>query len=345
MQKTSRFICKNGEGDDRRGFMAALPEGSGAPEWFQVFPYGLVEIEGGGTFLVDEEAMRNVVARFRARGLDMVVDYEHQTEGNDKAPAAGWIRELEARGTDGLWARVEWTDEAAGLLARREYRYYSPVFYVGKEDGRLVELLRVALTNAPRLNWIRPIVAKRETTEEGDMEYLKRLAKILHLPETAGEEDVLKAVTAKCEAQQPPAAPVAAKEVLEALGLPETAGRSEVVATIHAMRQKPDLTAEVAKLRRELACRTRDELVAAALKEGKIAPAQREWAENYALSDPEGFRLFLAKAPVVVPVGDLRPATDPKGGGTKADETQLQINKMLGVSREAFEKYGKGDEA
>lgn len=141
----------------------------GVPLEFQVFPGGIVQIEGGGSFTVNDSVMNRVIERFKARGLDIVIDYEHQTEGKTEkydysspdgtAPAAGWIKRLVNKGANGLWAAVEWTEKAKKFLSDKEYRYFSPVFALSKKDG-LVELLRVALTNAPRLNGINPIIAK-----------------------------------------------------------------------------------------------------------------------------------------------------------------------------------------
>lgn len=362
------------------GFLARMDESGAIPAEFQLFPFGVVRIEGADPIVVDETAMDCVIERFLARGLDMVIDYEHQTEGADyaspdgKAPAAGWIKTLENRGRDGLWARVEWTQKAREYLANREYRYYSPVFLVSKGTRRLFELLRVALTNAPRLNWIRPIIAgavalNRE--KENQMEFLKHIAKLLGLSEAASEdqvaaavkglqgsrdfvrlsaktagiaetatgEQVLEAIRGLKEHRAP-----ACREVLDALGLKHDVSQSEIVATIHALRQRPDETVirEVAALKAKLASRDRDELVAAALKDGKITPAQKEWAEKYALADPEGFKMFVARAPRVVPVGGPRVS----GGGGRAalDENQLHINRLLGVSEEDFKKYNPAGE-
>ncbi|MEN6439782.1 MAG: phage protease [Syntrophobacter sp.] len=335
--------------DLKLGFFEKMPEEPSIPAEFQVFPSGLVEIEGAEPFLVDDPAMERAIERFRARGLDMVIDYEHQTEGGDRAPAAGWIKRLESRGNDGLWAIVEWTERARDYLARREYRYFSPVFLVSKERRELSELLRVALTNAPRLNWIKPIVAKsrpravcphgaamrgKQSTGGKGMEFLKMAAKQVGLPETAGAEEVLGEIGKLRKAEET----VACKEVLAALDLPAGAGKSEAVATIHALRQKPDLTLEVAALKRRLSERERDDLVASALKEGKITPAQREWAERYALGDSEGFRLFVAKAPRVVPLDRIDQAGNcPSAHGP--DRDQLEINKLLGISEETWKKY------
>ena len=130
------------------------------PSQFQIFPYGTIELHLDRTIKMDEATMARLVDHFNARGLDMVIDYEHQTEGTGIAPAAGWIKRLINRGKDGLWAVVEWTERAKNHIASKEYRYFSPVFYVSKKDGSVAELLRLALTNAPRVNRLRPIMAK-----------------------------------------------------------------------------------------------------------------------------------------------------------------------------------------
>jgi phage I-like protein len=89
---------------------------------------------------VDQEALAAMVAHFQERGLDLVVDNEHQTLSGHKAPAAGWIKELEAR-EDGLWARMEWTATTRDHLAVREHRYFSPVLRLEDKTRRPLALL------------------------------------------------------------------------------------------------------------------------------------------------------------------------------------------------------------
>lgn len=128
----------------------AAKVGGEPPEWILIFPFGEYQTDhADAPFLIDEEGMASVVAAFEARGNDLVIDYEHQTLDGDQAPAAGWIKELEARGKDGLWARVEWTEKGANYLRSGEYRYDSPVFNIDKKTKRVTELLNVALTNWP----------------------------------------------------------------------------------------------------------------------------------------------------------------------------------------------------
>jgi phage I-like protein/cation transport regulator ChaB len=136
--------------------------GTAAPEWIRVLRLGENKLaDGRDPFYVDKGSMKKILDAFEHRGNDLVVDYEHQTmnTGNGgTAPAAGWIKELEAR-DDGLWARIEWTDKAKGFIGAREYRYFSPV--VSLTEGRKVkELLNVALTNFPALAKLEALAAK-----------------------------------------------------------------------------------------------------------------------------------------------------------------------------------------
>lgn len=131
-----------------------------APDWLRLLPLGEVSLgDGRAPFSVDREALEAMVKHFQERGLDLVIDYEHQTLSGHKAPAAGWIKDLEAR-EDGLWAKVEWTDAARSYLGAREYRYFSPVLRLAKDSRRPVALLHAALTNTPAMDRLAPLVAK-----------------------------------------------------------------------------------------------------------------------------------------------------------------------------------------
>lgn len=102
--------------------------------------------------LSDAEA---VVAEFQAMGIDLPIDYEHQ---NDKleaklsgpVPAAGWIKELKAT-EGGLWGRVEWTETAAEMIRRKEYRFLSPSLLVHPKSRQIVRLKGAGLVHNPNL--------------------------------------------------------------------------------------------------------------------------------------------------------------------------------------------------
>lgn len=148
-----------------KNLLTVLKEIIGAPAEFQVLPEGKIEINGESPAYLNEEAARKVIAVFKARGNDMVIDYEHQTLTDGQAPAAGWVKDLLWKGKDGLWAVVEWTKKAKDYLENREYRYFSPVMFIGASDRTVAALVNIALTNTPAINNLAPIVAKMKLDE------------------------------------------------------------------------------------------------------------------------------------------------------------------------------------
>ena len=338
----------------------------GAPEVISVLPFGHV-VSQKGEFDVDEESLAAMKAQIAERGVDLVVDYEHQTLTGDRAPAAGWVKELFAE--DGhIKARVEWTLPAKQYLENKEYRYLSPVITVRKSDNKATGLHSLALTNTPAIAGMTPIV--NSSTFEGGKtnmnELIKKLAAALGLGEDAGEEQILTALSACVEenkalkeAAEGGKAPgkkpgedgkpedqddgiVANKSVCELLGLKAGASTADVAASIMAL--KGGIDGRVKALEEQLADRDAEEAVELALKSGKITPAQKEWAKGYALKSPDGFKSFLEKAPQVVPMSEVAGGETLALKGKKPDEATMLICKQLGVSAEDLEKYGTKEE-
>lgn len=335
---------------------------SGAPEIISVLPLGHVT-SAKGDFNVDEESLAAMKAQIAQRGVDLVIDYEHQTLTGEQAPAAGWVKELFL--DDGkIKARVEWTPRAKEYLENREYRYHSPVITVRKSDNKAMGLHSIALTNTPAVEHMEAIV--NSTNFEGGTgkmnEFLKQLAALLGLGEDATEEQVAEALKA-CVAEnkslkenaqpgkQPPEEEkvVANKEVCELLGLKAGAATADVTAAIMSLKGGNiggvNLVEQVKSLEAKLADRDAEEAVELALKQGKITPAQRDWAKSYALKSPGDFQDFVAKAPQVVPMGEVG------GGGSVAfkssatpDDATLLVCKQLGISAEDVQKYGMKEE-
>ena len=342
---------------------------AGIPEEIQVIPYGIDVQTPKGPFTLDEEGAASVMATFAGQKNQMVIDYEHQTLQGVQAPAAGWITRLINKGKDGIWAAVEWTERARQYLANREYRYVSPVFLKRISDNKVLRLINVALTNQPNIDGMVPLVNKFEikiAEEESTM--WKELLKALGLAETAAEQEAVAAVNklkltlnkavlatlglAETATEQEAVAMinklktsvalVANKAVLTALGLADTATEAEVTGTIMAMKQSHDrvgaLAQELANLKASLGAKDATDLVAQAMKDGKITPAQKDWAEEYAKRDLAGFKVFVAKAPTVVVQGRIVGGEKPADGAI--DETQRMINSMCNVSDEDFKKFG-----
>lgn len=148
----------------------------GAPGEFQVLPYGEIDIEDEESAFLDEESMQSIISQFERRGNDMVIDYEHQTLKGVQAPAAGWLKRFVNKGKEGLWAVVDWTEKAREYMAAREYRYFSPVFWVRKHDRKVLKIDNIALTNDPKINRLQPIVAKmtRDQTRDAQLDRSKK---------------------------------------------------------------------------------------------------------------------------------------------------------------------------
>jgi len=326
---------------------------SGVPEVIRVLPKGHVS-STKGDFEVDDRDIAGIIRQFKARRLDLVIDYEHQTLSDVQAPAAGWIKDLYP-GEDALMARVEWTQKGREYIANKEYRYLSPVVLVKKADQHAAVFHSAALTNTPAITGMFAIINSDalsiEEEEEPRME-LSALIELLGLEEGTAEEDVLKRIKELTqqaaeegqggqEGKEGPAKEgtqlVANKTVLDLLGLPEDARTEDVTARIMAFKAGDSaLQRRVAELEKQAASQKAEELVGLAMKDGKLSPAQKEWAVAYALSDPKGFAKFVEKAPVVVPMGKTAFAADER----KQDGVDWRILKNQGVTEEDLKKYG-----
>ena len=338
-------------------------EVGGAPEVISVLPLGHVK-SAKGEFDVDGESFSAMKAQIARRGVDLVVDYEHQTLTGEQAPAAGWVKELFL--DDGqIKARVEWTDRAKAYLENREYRYLSPVITVRKADGKAMGLHSIALTNTPAIEHMEAIVNSLnfEGGQNTMNEFMKKLAALLGLGEDATEEQVAEALKACVEenkslkesaaeaAKQQPAEDdkvVANKAVCELLGLKAGAATADVAAAIMALKGGNiggvNLVEQVKSLEAKLADRDAEEAVELALKAGKITPAQRDWAKGYALKSLDDFRGFVEKAPQVVPMGTVGGSEPLALKNEELDEATLLVCKQLGISAEDVKKYGmKGE--
>lgn len=137
--------------------LTALLPGDEPPSEFKVWGFGAVETLKG-TYIFDQEAADLVMAAYQDYGNELSFDYNHQAifEVGD-TPAAGWFN-LELR-DDGLWAvNCRWTPNAANRIRNKEYRYFSPAFH-DDVNGRITELVNIALTNIPATKDLEPLVA------------------------------------------------------------------------------------------------------------------------------------------------------------------------------------------
>jgi phage I-like protein len=206
-----------------------------------IIPSGAVELFGEDDILMDASAAKTVIEQFNDRGVKIPIDYEHSTlykaGQGEPSPAAGWITALRFDPAVGLIGTVEWGDKARQQIKDREYRYLSPHFRIDTATRRVDHVLAVALTNTPRINNMRELVAasvaaaihKPGDTAQEDSKMAKklieRLASALKLEDEATEDQVVAAVEqAVAQAEEAPAAPtgeeaaaMAAKDALMTL--------------------------------------------------------------------------------------------------------------------------------
>lgn len=152
-----------------------LVEGEPATSTPQVLRTGTFYHPHYGKFTITVADLENMLANFTSKRpkapTEMVVDFEHMSVADPPvvAPAAGWVKGLKVEG-EALFATVEWTEDAADKIRKKEYRFISPEFslnYRDKESGKSIgaTLVAVALTNRPFLEGMLPVVLSEELAE------------------------------------------------------------------------------------------------------------------------------------------------------------------------------------
>lgn len=307
--------------------VAAAAETGAAGVWLRLLPNGVFKLrDGRGPFDAGGKAeLQAIIDRTlqHAAATELMLDYDHQAVFGavpgvgGRAEAAGWIKQLEAR-DDGIYGLVEWTGEAAQKIAAKAYRYISPLFTSDKA-GRVGKLLNVALVNMPALD-LAAIAASQLLIEKDDD--MNAIAKALGLADGASEAAILAALNerhgkvaaavglkadASFEAvlQAAAAALAGFTAVATAAGLQAGATSEQVVAAMAKsvpMTMVTDLQNQVKTLQQTIEGKAVDDVVAAAMDAGKIAPAQEAWARTYAKADLAGFKAFVENAPALTKV-------------------------------------------
>jgi hypothetical protein len=180
--------------------LSVLASSEAPPTEFRIFTAGMnTTLNGGGLF--DEQAAREVMARFESHGADIMIDLEHLSlddEGPNFDPdARGWCR-LELRNGE-LWAtNVTWTPDGEARLREKRQRYISPVFEFEKNTRRIKRILNVAITALPATDKLEPLVAASLNGGDDPMtqEQLIAIAEALGLGADATVEDVIATIGA-----------------------------------------------------------------------------------------------------------------------------------------------------
>ncbi len=304
----------------------------GRRQWVHLLTPGVIAARDGRAFVMDDPSAVVEASLRRAGTTEIAVDYEHQIDfakvNGKPAPAAGWIKTLEAR-PDGVWGLVEWSEAAAGMIRRKEYRYVSPVLGL-TADNRITLIYRVALTNTPALDLV--ALASAETAgslvaagKTADGRLVPRAASGRTVPRTPAHflqntfkgEDGRRSSRASLAGTGTGLRPASKRHdpmalspaLLKALSLPDDADEDAALDAIDELRERAAesrgtsatlsaLTTMMSDLNNQQAVHHRDRVeakVVQAIRDGVILPAQKDWAVALCAANEASFDEFVAK--------------------------------------------------
>lgn len=285
--------------------------------------------------LEDLEAMKtNFDSNVRKQELEgkpvLPFDYSHDSG----AKSAGWIVALDvdvdAKGVDSIFAKVNWTPKAAEAIRDNEFKFVSPDIvknYTDKETGQKyrIVLLGAALTNVPFLRDMEAVLLLAEASKKLKLSAHKEkmltveelLKAVLELP----EEEKKKFFMGIKEHQMPDEMEEHKEEVQqmsESLKLEE--GKNKELATKVAV-----LSSSVTLMKKENA-------FTMLLTEGKAVEAQRK-------SFISGDMLAFAKAAVNIKLDEA--GTSATGTDTDGD-LESEVERLVLKLQEVDKSLGYG---
>lgn len=321
----------------------------------QLFPYGRFypadnRPEGVKGWYVDDTNGYQLADAINASAVKLMIDYEHQTmfiEQNGKPnPAAGWIERAEYLSGEGLFAEVNWVDEACEMIKTKAYRYLSPLFLTDS-DGRVLKLINAALTNRPALHNLAEVVALSQSfLQKEGVTMLSLLQQLFGMP-NATEAEIKAQLTALSASKEN--STVALSDVYTKL----KENDAQVVALNEKLAQgsvqNPDPTKFVAlsemkavqdqlvSLQAQLTADKVEAVVTQALSDGKLLPAQKEWAVALGKKDLSALTDFVAASPTYTGLTETQAKATPDNNQTVAlSDAEKAAAKMLGMSEEDY---------
>ena len=181
---------------------------SSRTSWIQAFPVGTYDHAQYGELIFNQTFFKEIIKNFYAnvRGIEPDIDYDHKAH---ESTAAGWVKDIQDRGPEGVWLKVEWTPRAYQALKDGEYKYFSPEFGAWENPKTHVVytdvLLGGGITNRPFLKELAPVNLTELSSAENNnnkgesmKELLKKLSAALGVnlseDDSADEQTVLTAI-------------------------------------------------------------------------------------------------------------------------------------------------------
>lgn len=141
------------------------------PDIIHVVPMGEWDHPLFGKIVITDDEIKDFIKNFKD-GVRKGVPIIEGHEVHEEKPAIGWFKEL-IKKSDGLWGRVEWTEDGKELLRKKAFKFFSPEFFRVFEDpetGRIFTNVLVggALTNKPFFKGLKAIVFSEPNLNNND---------------------------------------------------------------------------------------------------------------------------------------------------------------------------------
>ena len=322
----------------------------------QLLPYGKFRATDGRptdveAWYVTDTNGADVVALANNQRNPLPIDYEHQIihslKNGKEAPSAGWMEYFYFT-PQGIFADVRWTDKAADYIKNGEYRYISAVFAYDT-DGYVRKIFHAALTNTPALDGMEEAMVAASVNllqEEKSMDkkLLAALCALFALKADASETEITEKVTALSAAK--------GKSDVDVLDVyAKLAEKEQSVAALSTQVGNPDpakfvpveqvaaLQADFNDLKASVETDKKDALITAALSQGKLSPALKDWAKSLSV---EALSAYLEKAPAMAALsGEPQAKTDPDQNVVALSSAEQAAARALGMTEAEFIKEHK----
>ena len=317
----------------------------------QLLPYGKFRATDGRptdveAWYVTDTNGADVVALANNQRNPLPIDYEHQIihslKNGKEAPSAGWMEYFYFT-PQGIFADVRWTDKAADYIKNGEYRYISAVFAYDT-DGYVRKIFHAALTNTPALDGMEEAMAAASVNllqEDNPMDkkLLAALCALFALKADASEADITEKVTALSAAKGD-----SPEDVLDVYA--KLAEKEQSVAALSTQVGNPDpskfvpvdqviaLQADFNALKTSVEADKKEALITAALSQGKLAPALKDWARSLSV---EALSAYLEKAPAMAALsGEPQAKGDPEQKVAALSAAEQAAARALGMTEAEF---------
>lgn len=325
----------------------------------QLLPYGKFRATDGRptdveTWYVTDTNGADVVALANNQRNPLPIDYEHQIihslKNGKEAPSAGWMEYFYFT-PQGIFADVRWTDKAADYIKNGEYRYISAVFAYDT-DGYVRKIFHAALTNNPALDGMDEVMVaasvqllnQQKEKPAMDKKLQAALCALLALKADASEAEMTAKVTALSAAK--------GKSDVDVLDVyAKLAEKEQSVAALSTQVGNPDpakfvpveqvaaLQADFNALKASVETDKKDALITAALSQGKLSPALKDWAQSLSV---EALSAYLEKAPAMAALsGEPQAKTDPDQNVVALSAAEQAAARALGMTEAEYIKANK----